>query len=173
MSTIGSSTEAGGEMSDSAGRESRNLTLDKKEHAEIEQLAREVAKDFRTSCSKLRSLKPKIERIQGYFADHVRGSVTVLGCGSFKEYCEKKLGRTKQAVYSMLGEYPQRQQNEEGAQTKKAAGLSALAAPDLPANLRALRENFLEAVKRRNSIIRSGCFSCTPARSWRRHRKAA
>ena len=101
-------------------RESRNLTLNSDdsfdnpnpaetpEHREMESLAKETTQEFRDRFRKLRELKPKIQRIQDYFANNVRGSVTLAGCSSFKEFCEKKLGRTKQAVYSLLGDYPQK-----------------------------------------------------------------
>ncbi len=98
------------------GRESKNLTfvpVSRPDHQEMEELARDVAKEFHSYCRKLRSLRPKIERIQSYFNNNVRGSVTLAGCSSFKEYCEKKLGRTKQAVYSMLGSYPKKQKEKK------------------------------------------------------------
>jgi hypothetical protein len=89
------------------------------EHAAMEKVASEVANDFRACCRKLKELAPKVKIIQDYFATSVRGSVTLAGCGSFKEFCQKKLGRTKQAVYAMLGEYPQRQKERKRKQPKK------------------------------------------------------
>lgn len=76
------------------------------EHREMETLAEQVAMEFRSYDRSLRKLHPQIELIHNYFATSVRGSVTLAGCVSFSEYCTKKLGRTRQAVYSMLGEYP-------------------------------------------------------------------
>ena len=76
------------------------------EHREMEKLAEQVATQFRSYDRSLRKLRPEIELIHNYFATSVRGSVTLAGCGAFGEYCTKKLGRTRQAVYSMLGEYP-------------------------------------------------------------------
>jgi hypothetical protein len=89
-------------------QDSKNLTLDR-EHRDMEALAGKVAQEFRITCRKLRPLLPKVKRIQDYFAAKVRGSVTLAGCQTFKDFCEKKLGRSPQAVYSMLGDYPARQ----------------------------------------------------------------
>jgi hypothetical protein len=83
------------------------------EHREMEAIAKETALEFRDRFRKLRELKPKIQRIQDYFTNSVRGSVTLAGCSSFKEYCEKKLGRTRQAVYSLLGDYPQKKEQKK------------------------------------------------------------
>ena len=57
---------------------------------------------FRRVCVKLRELKPKVEQIRSYFQRNVRGSVTLSGCRSFREFCEKRLHRTEQSVYRML-----------------------------------------------------------------------
>src|SRR5437867_4905823 len=72
-------------------------------HLEMEKLAVQTALEFRACSRELRALRPKIQHIKDYFASSVRGSVTLAGCSSFKEYCERKLGRTRQAVYAMLG----------------------------------------------------------------------
>jgi hypothetical protein len=69
---------------------------------EIEQLAAEVTAEFSTVCAKLSEPKPKIEKIQSYFRESGRWSVTVAGCRSFREFCERRLHRTEQAEYSML-----------------------------------------------------------------------
>lgn len=84
------------------------LNPTKIEHREMEKLAEQVAMQFRSYDRSLGKLRPQIERIHDYFTTSVRGSVTLAGCGSFAQYCAKKLGRTRQAVYSMLGAYPQR-----------------------------------------------------------------
>lgn len=71
---------------------------------DMEKLAQSVAEKFTTLCTKLKELKPEISRIQEWFRNHQRGSVTLSGCRSFKEYCEQRLNRTEQAVYAMLGD---------------------------------------------------------------------
>ena len=88
------------------------------EQVEMEKLAAQTALEFRACSRELRTLQPKIQHIQDYFASSVRGSVTLAGCSSFKEYCEKKLGRTRQAIYALLGNYPQKQKEKQKRQTK-------------------------------------------------------
>jgi len=87
-------------------------------HLEMEKLAVQTALEFRACSRELRALRPKIQHIKDYFASSVRGSVTLAGCSSFKEYCERKLGRTRQAVYAMLGAYPQKQKEKKKLQPK-------------------------------------------------------
>ena len=79
-------------------QDSTNLSLS----VEIEKLATEVTAEFSTVCAKLSELKPKIEKIQSYFRESVRGSVTVAGGRTFRQFCELRLQRTEQAVYRML-----------------------------------------------------------------------
>jgi hypothetical protein len=79
--------------------------------AEAEKLAEKVVQTFTDCCQKLRDLKPEIEKIQLWF-QQVKGSRTLMGCFSFPEFCEKKLHRTKQAVYAMLGDYSQKEKKE-------------------------------------------------------------
>ena len=87
-------------------------------HLEMEKLAVQTALEFRACSRELRTLRPKIQHIQDYFASSVRGSVTLVGCSSFKEYCERKLGRTRQAIYALLGNYPQKQKEKQKLQPK-------------------------------------------------------
>src|SRR5205807_7700576 len=87
-------------------------------HLEMEKLAVQTALEFRACSRELRTLRPKIQHIQDYFASSVRGSVTLVGCSSFKDYCERKLGRTRQAIYALLGNYPQKQKEKQKRQTK-------------------------------------------------------
>lgn len=89
------------------------------EHREMETLAATVAQQFRASSRKLRALRPQVQQIQDYFASSVRGSVKLAGCSSFGEFCEKKLGRTRQAVYALLGDYPQKQKEKKKRQPKR------------------------------------------------------
>ena len=79
------------------------------DHRRMEVLAIEIASEFRTHASKLSLLRPSIELIKNYFQANVRGSVTLADCRSFKDFCEKKLNRTEQAVYAMLGGYSKKQ----------------------------------------------------------------
>jgi len=73
-------------------------------YCKAEELAAFLEKEFNGYCQKLRDLKPQIEAVQEAFKT-LTGSKTIAGCRSFSEFCEKKLHRTKQAVYSMLGDY--------------------------------------------------------------------
>ncbi len=87
-----------GRCRSSIHRDSKNVSLTRK----MERLAEEVTTQFSTVCVKLRELKPKIQQIQSYFQRNVRGSVTLSGCRSFREFCEKRLHRSEQAVYRLL-----------------------------------------------------------------------
>jgi hypothetical protein len=89
------------------------------EHREMEKLAEQVAMHFHSYDRSLGKLRSQIERIHDYFTTSVRGSVTLAGCGSFGEYCTKKLGRTRQAVYSMLGAYPERARERKQREPKR------------------------------------------------------
>jgi hypothetical protein len=79
-------------------------------NSEIEKLAEEVAAEFGTVCAKLSELRPKVEKIQLYFRESVRGSVTLAGCRSFREFCEKRLRRCEQTVYKMLASDPEKRE---------------------------------------------------------------
>jgi hypothetical protein len=72
---------------------------------EAEKLACNLEKQFAPICAKLKSLKPEVEKMHAMFTELCKGSVTIAGCRSFGEFCEKKLGRKRQTVYEMLGEY--------------------------------------------------------------------
>jgi hypothetical protein len=71
----------------------------------MERIARRVVTEFRSVCVKLKELKPEIQTIRDWFCDHQRGSMTLYGCRSFKEFCERndRLNRKEQTVYAMLG----------------------------------------------------------------------
>lgn len=99
------------------------MTMDKKnskgappdpkhEHAAIEKLATKLVADWTVACGKLKSLAPEIDQVEKYFANHVRGSVTVLACRSFKEFCTKKLKRDRSTVYEMLLDWRKPESNE-------------------------------------------------------------
>jgi hypothetical protein len=78
----------------------QNASLD---HAAMERLAVQVVRDFATVCAKLKDVRQPIETIQSWFRSHPRGSTSLLGCATFKEFCEKKLHRHESTVYRMLG----------------------------------------------------------------------
>jgi hypothetical protein len=79
-------------------RDSQNVSLAHK----MERLAEEVTTQFSTVCVKLKELRPRVEQIRSYFRENIRGSVTLSGCRSFREFCEKRLRHSEQAVYRML-----------------------------------------------------------------------
>jgi hypothetical protein len=79
--------------------------------AAAEKLALSLQKSFAPLCIKLTSLKPQVEKMRDLFAELVKGSVTIAGCKSFGEFCEKKLGRKRQTVYEMLGDYKKKQRH--------------------------------------------------------------
>jgi hypothetical protein len=83
------------------------------DHKRMEVLATEIAGEFRAHARKLSLLRPSIELIRAYFRTNVRGSVTLADCRNFKEYCEKQLHRTEQAVYAMLGGYSKKQKEKK------------------------------------------------------------
>ena len=107
----------------------KRVTMDKKnsieatpnpkhEHVAIEKLATKLVADWTAACGKLKSLGPEIEKVKKYFADHVRGSVTLLGCRSFDEFCIVKLNRDRSTVYRMLEDWRKPEANE-GGETKE------------------------------------------------------
>jgi hypothetical protein len=83
-----------------------------------EELAVLVEAEFNGHCQKLRDLKPHVEAVREAFKT-LTGSKTIAGCRSFPEFCEKKLHRTKQAVYSMLGDYSKKPKNDGQSKGKK------------------------------------------------------
>lgn len=72
---------------------------------EAEALACKLEQEFAPVCAKLKSLKPEVETMHAMFKVLCKGSVTIAGCRNFGEFCEKKLGRKRQTVYEMLGDY--------------------------------------------------------------------
>jgi hypothetical protein len=89
-------------------QDSKTVRLTRK----MEKLAEEVTTKFSTGCVKLRELKPKVEKIRSYFQENVRGSVTLSGCRSFREFCEKRLRRREQSVYRMLSSDTKKRQEK-------------------------------------------------------------
>jgi len=104
-------------------------------YRQAEELASFVEKEFNGCCQKLRDLKPQIEAVREAFKT-LTGSKTIADCRSFPEFCEKKLNRTKQAVYAMLGDYSEKSKKAGQSSDKKkttqqqAAGHQTLALAD-------------------------------------------
>ena len=80
--------------------------------AEAEKRAQQLADEFAPLCVKLKAMKPRIVEVQADFKK-LKGSQTILGCRHFKEFCSKKLSRSEQAVYAMLGDYTKKQNHTE------------------------------------------------------------
>jgi hypothetical protein len=80
--------------------------------AEAEDRAQKLVNELALLCVKLKALKPQIVEVQADFKK-LKGSQTIFGCRSFKEFCEQKLGRTEQAVYAMPGDYSKKQKSKK------------------------------------------------------------
>jgi hypothetical protein len=101
---IGCQVEMNDKRETSVPRDSRdwqNASLDG-EHAAMEALAAKVVEQFSVICCKLTELRPHIERIQAWYKRHPRQSTSLMGCPSFKAFCEKCLHRDESTVYRML-----------------------------------------------------------------------
>jgi hypothetical protein len=96
--------------------ESTVKNFDGREHRRMEELATTVASKFRAYHSKLKDLLPDIEKIHDYFITTMRGTYELAGVRSFDEFCRKRLGLTRQAVYTALGKY--RDKGEEKKRRK-------------------------------------------------------
>jgi hypothetical protein len=66
--------------------------------AALEREALALVEGFDSLASKFADYKPTVERIQQAF----KAGKTVLGCTSFRKFCDEKLHRTPSTVYSML-----------------------------------------------------------------------
>lgn len=109
-------------------RDSKTLSLkpaDARSHQRMERMLREVVMKFNSHCRSLRELRPQIEQIDAYFDSHPRGSVTLAGCRSFKECCEKLLHMSEQRVYAMLGDYYQKAKEKRLRKPKPASVLAS------------------------------------------------
>ena len=98
--------------------------------AEAEDRAQKLMTEFAPLSSKLKALKPQIVEVQGDFKK-LKGSQTILGCRYFKEFCEKELDRTEQAVYAMLGDYTKKQLKQSGRSSHKSAAHQEFADEDV------------------------------------------
>ena len=101
--------------------ENLNGATDKK-HAEMEQFAKDLVSTWHGHLAKLMELASQIEEVEEYFRKHVRGSVTLLGCKSFKEFCEKRLNRHRNSVYEMLRNYKAAKGGKAGKAGEAAKG---------------------------------------------------
>lgn len=82
-------------------------------HAEMEKFAAKLVADWTDGLAKLKELAPDIKKVEDYFQKHVRGSVTLMGCSSFKQFCEKRLNRDRSTVYKMLKNYERASNKDE------------------------------------------------------------
>jgi len=100
--------------------------------AEAEKRAQQLVDEFVPLCGKLKDLKPLIVEVQADFKK-LKGSQTILGCRHFKEFCSKKLSRSEQAVYAMLGDYygKQKAKKQRGAQKPASHQKTVLADEDV------------------------------------------
>lgn len=108
-------------MTDTNGlsRTLRNTNSVPKWLAEAENRAQKLADEVAPLCVKLKAMKPQIEKVQADFKK-LKGSQTILGCRCFKDFCEKKLDRTEQAVYAMLGDYSNKQKAKKKRGSQKS-----------------------------------------------------
>jgi hypothetical protein len=109
---------------------------------EAEKLAGKLEREFAPICTKLRSLKPEVEKMQAMFKELCKGSVTIAGCRNFGEFCEKKLGRKRQTVYEMLGDY--KKSRKENGNANESEGDDANA-PVQRGNRDKLKQELAEA----------------------------
>ena len=79
-------------------------TTDEK-HAEMEVYATKLVETWDGHLSKLKELASQVETVEKYFQNNVRGSVQLMGCSSFKDFCLKHLRRHPTTVYEMLRNY--------------------------------------------------------------------
>jgi hypothetical protein len=71
------------------------------QYTPAEQLAKNILSRLESVSAKLKSLEEDIRRLWVEF-DNLKPGETILGCATKKEFCEKKLHRTPQAVRYML-----------------------------------------------------------------------
>jgi hypothetical protein len=70
-------------------------------YTEAENLARNIISRMDSVTAKLKSLEDDIRKLWVEF-DKLKAGETILGCATKKEFCERKLNRTPQAVRYML-----------------------------------------------------------------------
>jgi len=105
---------------DGTSRTLKNTKSVPKWLAEAEKRAQQLVDEFVPLCGKLKDLKPLIVEVQADFKK-LKGSQTILGCRHFKEFCSKKLSRSEQAVYAMLGDYYAKQKAKQQRGSQKPA----------------------------------------------------
>jgi len=86
--------------------------------SEAEARAQKLVDELAPLCAKLKDLKPLIVEVQADFKK-LMGSQTIMGCRNFKGFCTKKLGRTEQAVYAMIGDYTKKQKSKKDGDGSK------------------------------------------------------
>lgn len=89
-------------------------------HDEMEKFAAKLVAEWTAPLAKLMELAPAVKKVEDYFQTHVRGSVTLTGCSSFKEFCEKRLKRDRSTVYKMLKNF-ERKSSEGGGEATESA----------------------------------------------------
>jgi hypothetical protein len=106
-------------------------------HAEMEKLAATLVAEWIDGLAKLKELAPDIKKVEEYFQKHVRGSATLIGCSSFKQFCEKRLKRDRTTVYKMLKNY---ERESSDGRAKAAEGV-----PKQPGKRDQLKQELAEA----------------------------
>jgi hypothetical protein len=94
-------------------------------HDEMEKFATKLVSEWHDHLTKLKELAPSIKKVEEYFQKHVRGSVTLMDCSSFKEFCEKRLKRHRSVVYKMLQNYKRDVEGGQGEHERKNKGGSS------------------------------------------------
>lgn len=94
-------------------------------HDEMEKFATKLVSEWHDHLTKLKELAPSIKKVEEYFQKHVRGSVTLMDCSSFKEFCEKRLKRHRSVVYKMLQNYKRDAEGGQGEHERKNKGGSS------------------------------------------------
>jgi hypothetical protein len=94
-------------------------------HEEMEKFATKLVSEWHGHLTKLKELAPSIKKVEEYFQKHVRGSVTLMDCSSFKEFCEKRLKRHRSVVYKMLQNYKRDAEGGQGEHERKNKGGSS------------------------------------------------
>jgi hypothetical protein len=92
----------------------------------LEKLAQEIKREFPAVCIRLKTLAPNVEQLRQAFHEAPRGSLTVMGCTSFQQFCREQLGYSESQVYRTLAGYtkPQREKKVPKPEEPKKLVLS-------------------------------------------------
>ena len=101
-----------------------HLAADTK-HEEMEKFATKLVSEWHGHLTKLKELAPSIKKVEEYFHTHVRGSVMLMGCSSFKEFCVNRLKRHRSVVYKMLQNYKRETEGEQDEHERNDKGGSS------------------------------------------------